>query len=161
MGASRCPGRWNKEGERAVYTSFEVGTAALEVLSYLDRATPPLEEFSLMTISFDASQCLTSPETTGGDDTTEMFVPPASETVRTGGKLLGPPQFLVCESVEDAEKRQGSRTGNVLQPFDFHPYLFGHRRSSLPQMLGSSGHSRSMKSPADLQRPVARPIAWM
>ncbi len=60
MGAYQFPGRWNRQEERALYTSLEVGTAALEVLSYLDRHMPPLDGYSLLTLSVYCKQLVTT-----------------------------------------------------------------------------------------------------
>jgi RES domain-containing protein len=56
MGATKAPGRWNTKNPRAVYTSLEVGTAVLEVLSHLDPDTIRIDH-SLMTISVETEGC--------------------------------------------------------------------------------------------------------
>ena len=52
IGAWKLGGRWNRVGRRAVYTSLEIGTAALESLSHLPRTIQPVG-YALMTIRVD------------------------------------------------------------------------------------------------------------
>ncbi|MFL6416886.1 MAG: RES domain-containing protein [Bryobacteraceae bacterium] len=44
MGVYQFHGRWNKRSQRSICTSLEVGTAALEVLSYLDKDSSPMRD---------------------------------------------------------------------------------------------------------------------
>jgi RES domain-containing protein len=59
IGAAKFPGRWNSEGQRATYTSLEIGTAAQEKFSHLPRSVK-LDGYALMTIRIDGRDLLLS-----------------------------------------------------------------------------------------------------
>jgi RES domain-containing protein len=69
VGAARYPGRWNRPGQEAIYTSTEVGVAILETLAHLRKDLIP-SDLVIMTISVsgnwvDVKNGLVDPTTKG------------------------------------------------------------------------------------------------
>lgn len=145
MGSARFPGRWNNQGQRALYTSLEVGTAALEVLSYLDRNTPPPERYSLMTITLRAGSCSKATRNEwipssaalvlhrsvkegidykGRSESTMTRLTPVTLALVTPSYLV--PAYNVVLFPDHPEFDSLVSLVSV-QPFAFHPYLFGQR----------------------------------
>jgi RES domain-containing protein len=127
VGAARYPGRWNKQGQSAVYTSENPATALAEKLVHLDKDTIP-SNYALMTIQVD---CRDATEGRGG-----IFFQTARNQVGAmlfqvlDPTILG---FLVPSVVVSAwnivlypEHPEFDKRVSILsvEPFEFDPRLF-------------------------------------
>jgi len=72
-GAAQFPSRWNRKGQRSVYTSISRSLAMAEVLVHLPRASEGFPGYSLLTITVQPTDLVLRRTLEGGRQWFERF----------------------------------------------------------------------------------------